>query len=272
MMKLIDVLREECTVAGADLPDKAAALCQVAQAAKKCPLLKDLDEQEILRGLQEREALGSTGFGNGIAIPHCRLDGVSQFVVGLITAPAGVDYEALDGEKVNLIVFIIGPQGEPNKHIKLLSAISRALLVPGAVKEILAEKTSQAACESFLRHTRADIDTKDQTSKNLVHVFVQNETFFRDILGVLSAESNSITVVDTENTATYLAKMPLFASFWRDHPRQFSKTIIAVVEKKLTNEAIRRIETITGDLNECAGVMVIVQEIFYLAGSLGVQE
>jgi PTS system nitrogen regulatory IIA component len=268
-MKLITVLKKECIVAGAKLEDKADALQQIVQEAKKSPILKDVSEEDILDGLQERESLGSTGFGKGIAIPHCRLKSVTDFVVGIITVPSGVDFEALDEEKVNLIVFIIAPAAESNKHLKLLSAISQTLLIPGAVEEILAESTAQAVCESFLRHTHAEIDTKKQTTKCRFNVFVQDENVFRDILEKLAGiETSSLVVANTENVAAYLTKVPLFADFWRDKPSSFSKVIIAVVDKGLTNETIRRIESVTGGLNECTGVMVTIQDISYAAGSL----
>ncbi len=271
-MKLIDVLQKECVIVNAKLRDKAAALSEVARAARRSPVLKDVSEAEILEGLKERESLGSTGFGNGIAIPHCRLESVPDFVVGLITVPSGVDFEALDRKKVELIVFIVAPEDRPNENIRLLSAVSQTLLIPGAVKEMLAEGTTEAVRESFLRHTRGDIDSKDRTSKNLIHVFVQDENLFHDIVAVLAAtESSSLVVIDAENTGRYLANMPLFAGFWRDKPGGFNRVIVAVVEKKLTNETIRRIESVTGNLDERTGVLVTAQDISYLAGSLNAQ-
>jgi PTS system nitrogen regulatory IIA component len=268
-MKLIDVLREECIVAGAQFDDKTQALDQVVQIAKKSPLLQDVTAEDILAGLQGRESLGSTGFGNGIAIPHCRLKSVTDFIVGLITIPSGVDFEALDGKKVNLIIFIIAPEVEQNKHIKLLSAISQTLLIPGAVKEILAENTAEAVQESFLRHTHANLDTKKQTSQCLFNVLIQNENVFRDVLEKLTGiETSSLVVVNTENTTAYLSKMPIFADFWRDRPSEFSKLIIMIVQKGLANETIRRIESVTGNLNKTTGVVLTVQDLSYAAGSL----
>ena len=268
-MKLIDVLRKKCVVAGAQFSDKADALRQIVQTAKKSSILKDVSHEEILAGLQERELLGSTGFGNGIAIPHCRLASITDFMVGIITTLSGVDFEALDEEKVKLIIFIIAPEAKSNEHLKLLSAISQTLLIPGAVKEILTENTAEAVYESFLRHTHAEIDTKKQTTKTMLNVFVQNENIFRDILEKLAGiETSSLVVDNTENVGAYLAKVPLFADFWRDKPSRFSKVITIVIDKGLANETIRRIESITGDLNECTGVMVTIQDISYAAGSL----
>ena len=194
---------------------------------------------------------------------------VTDFVVGIVTVPSGVDFEALDEEKVNLIIFIIAPEAESNKHLKLLSAISQTLLIPGAVGEIVAQSTEEGVGESFLRRTRAEIDTRKQTTKCLFNILIQDENIFRDILEKLTGiETSSVTVLNTENTTAYLAKMPLFADFWRDEPSRFGKLILVVADKGLANETIRRIESITGNLNECTGVMVTIQDIFYGAGSL----
>ena len=268
-MKLVDVLRQECIVANVELRDKASAMRQIVQVAKNSPVLKDVEQKDILRGLEQREALGSTGFGKGIAIPHCRLNTVTDFVVGIITVPSGVDFEALDNEKVNLFIFIIAPEAKSNEHLKLLSAISQTLLIPGVIKEILAESTSEAVCESFLRHTHAEIDTKKQTTMCQFNVFVQDENIFRDILEKLAGiETSSLVVANTENVAAYLTKVPLFADFWRDNPSSFSKVIMAIIDKGLSNETIRRIESVTGDLNKCTGVVVTIYDICYAAGSL----
>lgn len=268
-MKLIDVLRKECIVANAQLADKAEALCSVAGAAKKNSALSELSEQEILTALEERESLGSTGFGGGIAIPHCRLKSVSDFVVGIVTVPSGVDFDALDDEPVRLIVFIIAPESQSNRHIKLLSAISQTLLIPGAVTELMAAGTPEAVFESFVRHTRADIDTSVEAAKSICNVFVEDEKVFRGILEKLEGlETSSLVVLNAERSAAYLSKMPLFADFWRDRPSDFGMMIVLVVQKGLVNETIRRIETVTGNLNECVGVMVTVHDVAYSSGSL----
>jgi PTS system nitrogen regulatory IIA component len=266
-MKLIDVLRKECVVAGTQFDCKEDVLHEIAQVAKKCSIIEKVDAQDILAGLQERESLGSTGFGQGIAIPHCRLQSVTDFLVGIMTIPSGVDFEALDGEPVRLVIFIIAPEVAGNKHVKLLSAISQTLLVPGATEEILSETTAEAVYESFLRHTRADIDTSKQTAKCQFNVFVQDENVFLDILEKLSGiETSSLVVVSVENVGAYLAKVPLFADFWSDKSSSFSKLIISVVDKGLSNETIRRIETVTGDLGKSTGVMVTAQDLSYASG------
>ncbi len=268
-MKLADVLHKECVAVNAQLSDKAEALRQVAGLAKKSSILESVSEQEILVGLKARESLGSTGVGKGIAIPHCRLKAVKDFVVGGITVPSGVDFEALDAEKVRLIVFIIAPEVVSNKHVRLLSVISQRLLAPNVLEQIVAEQTPEGVYESFLRGQDVEINDRTRAAKSLIHVFIQSEDIFREVLQILTGiESSSLVVVGAENAGVYLSKLPLFASFWSDEPSNFGRIIIAVVDKNLTNEALRRIESVAGDLGKSTGVMATVQEVSYVAGSL----
>jgi len=268
-MKLADVLDKECIVVNTELSDKAEALRQVAGLAKKSSVLENVSEQEILAGLQARESLGSTGVGNGIAIPHCRLKDVKDFVVGAVTVPSGVDFDALDAEKVRLIVFIIAPEVVSDKHVRLLSVISQRLLAPEALEQILAESTPEGVYESFLRGQDVEINGRQRVDKSLIHVFIQSEDIFREVLQILTGiETSSLVVVGAETAGVYLSKLPLFASFWSDEPSNFGRIIIAVVDKGLTNEALRRIESVAGDLGKSSGVMATVQEVDYVAGSL----
>lgn len=268
-MRIIDLLRSECIAPKATLNGKADALEKVAALAKRCKILEHVDQKAILEGLQQREELGSTGFTNGIAIPHCRLPEVEEFVVGLLTVPSGVDFESLDGEKVTLIVFIIGPENGAHDHLSLLSEISHTLRIPGVIDELTAATTSEALTESFLRHCRGDVDKKDHNSKNLFHIHVRNDDCFHELLQVLvSLEPTTLTVVEATQASEYLAKIPIFAGFWSDREQHVCRIIVAQIEKRLTNEAIRRIEEITGPLDECADVSVSIQDLFYSAGFL----
>ena len=268
-MRLHDALREECVGVGVDVPDKDAALETVARWAKNSPLLEGIDEQEVLRGLKEREGLGSTGFGNGIAIPHCRLKGVQDFVVGVLTIPTGVDFDALDEKPVKLIVFIVAPEDASNSHLRLLSAISQVLHGKNVVKEIVSGASPEAVRDSFLRHAGGELDTEGRASKRMVLVFVQDETLFHEVLEVFtSMEHSSAVVINTENLQAHFARIPLFQGLWTHEPGGFSRVIAAVVEKGLTNELVRRVETRTGDLDKRSGIMVTVQDLFYTAGSL----
>ncbi len=82
---------------------------------------------EVTRVILEREALGSTGFGAGTAIPHGRLDGLTGIVAVAAKLASPVDYAALDGLPVDLVVLMLAPSGDGAGHLKALARISRAL-------------------------------------------------------------------------------------------------------------------------------------------------
>lgn len=268
-MKLHHAIKKECVVTGVKLDNKDDALAKIAQTATRSRGLGKIPEKDIEQALRSREALGSTGFGNGIAIPHCRLETAKEFVVGILSVPEGVDFDSSDEEKVHLIVFIVGPESDSNEHIALLSEISHTLLLPGAYTEMLSARDPEVLLESFLRHTQDEVDTQDHTSKNLFHVFIQEEKTFRSILQILAAvDPACISVVEAKNAVEYLGKLPLFAGFWNDRQLDTCRTITALVEKKYTNEIIRRIEQVAGKLDKSDKVVLAVQDIFYAAGNL----
>jgi PTS system nitrogen regulatory IIA component len=268
-MDLSGILAEECVQIGTQAADKKSILQEVARLAKKSPVLSDVSEEAILQALNERESLGSTGFGEGIAIPHCVLDGISQFVVGLLVVSDGVNFESLDGDPAKFFVFIIGPSSERNNHIRVLATVSQVLRIPGAKEELLAEKCPVTIRESFLRYSRDEVDTKGHSESCIFHVFVQDEHKFYDVLQVFSMmESCSVSVVEAKDATEFLHKLPLFSNFWSEQRQGFNRIISATVKKSLSNDTIRQINDIAGGLDKQAGIMVTVQDLFYAGGSL----
>ena len=83
------------------------------------------DPQSVLAGLVEREQLGSTGFGQGVAIPHAKIDGLPQ-IYGLFARLSDpVDYKAIDGRPVDLVFLLLSPPDSGAEHLKALASISR---------------------------------------------------------------------------------------------------------------------------------------------------
>lgn len=268
-MRLADVLRPECVKVRANFEDKAFALCEIASLAKRSPICQRISEEAILEALQERETLGSTAIGEGIAIPHCRIKGIKDFVVGLITVPNGVDFDAPDNQKTRLLVFIIAPTDRPTTHIRLLSSLSRALQDPQSVLKLLKARDVNTITGHLVQLTGPDIRTDRPNPKSQLHVFVQDEPIFKEILATISGlETSSLAVMDAENSRHYLSTLPLYAGMKKSSRPDICKVIVAIVEQKLSNEIIRRIEAVTGPLQECSGVMVTVQDLAYSAGSL----
>ncbi|MGE7993090.1 PTS IIA-like nitrogen regulatory protein PtsN [Pseudomonas sp. NPDC089554] len=104
---------------------KKKALEIVAKAIiKEVP---ELDEQDVFEKLIAREKLGSTGFGNGIAIPHCRLEGCNSPVSALLHLDAAIDYDAIDGAPVDLLFVLLVPEAATDAHLELLRQIASML-------------------------------------------------------------------------------------------------------------------------------------------------
>ncbi|WP_070884339.1 PTS IIA-like nitrogen regulatory protein PtsN [Pseudomonas sp. D1-3] len=86
--------------------------------------LPDLDGQTIYESLIAREKLGSTGFGNGIAIPHCRLPGCNTPISALLKLSTAVDFDAIDGAPVDLLFVLLVPEAATDEHLELLRQIA----------------------------------------------------------------------------------------------------------------------------------------------------
>lgn len=125
MIRLETILTPGRSVVNMPGGSKKRALEQIATLiAKEVP---DLDQQVVFESLIAREKLGSTGFGNGIAIPHCRLKGCSAPVSALLHLDAPIDFDAIDGAPVDLLFVLLVPEAATDAHLELLRQIASML-------------------------------------------------------------------------------------------------------------------------------------------------
>lgn len=89
--------------------------------------LPDLDSQTIFESFIAREKLGSTGFGNGIAIPHCRMPGCTSPLSAVLRLDVPVDFDAIDGAPVDLLFVLLVPEAATDEHLELLRLIASML-------------------------------------------------------------------------------------------------------------------------------------------------
>ena len=103
--------------------DRAAVLTSFAN------LLADRgaidDPADLFRRLEEREELGSTGIGAGVAIPHCKLEGLDRLLVAVGTCANDIDYDAADGDPVRVLFLVVSPHDSPAEHLQCLATISK---------------------------------------------------------------------------------------------------------------------------------------------------
>jgi len=86
-----------------------------------------IPSEDITSALREREKLGSTGVGDGFAIPHCKLSGINEIVVAIARFNEGVDFHSPDGKPVRLMFVVVSPPDQPAAHLQVLSQIARVL-------------------------------------------------------------------------------------------------------------------------------------------------
>ncbi|MEW5913129.1 MAG: PTS sugar transporter subunit IIA [Thermodesulfobacteriota bacterium] len=124
-MKLTDILGQEQVIADLQGRGKRAVMEELCR-----PLLQahpDLDPAKLMEVLVERERLGSTGIGDGIAIPHGKLSGLSDLLLAFGRSVAGVDFDSLDGKPAHLFFLVVAPDNSAGIHLKALARISRLL-------------------------------------------------------------------------------------------------------------------------------------------------
>jgi PTS system nitrogen regulatory IIA component len=106
--------------------------------------LTGLPEREIFDVLLQRERLGSTGLGQGIAIPHGKIQGLKRIVGVFARLAEPIDFDAVDGEKVDIVFLLLAPEGAGADHLKALARISRLLREGSSVEKLRASKDAAA--------------------------------------------------------------------------------------------------------------------------------
>jgi nitrogen PTS system EIIA component len=124
MTDLSDLLAPDAVVAGLSAGNKKTLFHQLGQVAARA---YGLDPRAVADRLAEREKLGSTGFGGGIAIPHGKLDGLRQVTGVFVRLEKPVDFAAVDELPVDLVFMMLSPIGAGAEHLKALARVSRRL-------------------------------------------------------------------------------------------------------------------------------------------------
>jgi PTS system nitrogen regulatory IIA component len=122
-MKIMDFLSPEAITIDLKAQDKKTAITDLVEMLHKAKKVKKTNE--VIETILEREKLGSTGIGQGVAIPHGKTDTMTEQVGALGISQKGVEFNSLDGEPVHIIFVLVGPVEVAGQHLKALSRISR---------------------------------------------------------------------------------------------------------------------------------------------------
>ena len=123
-MQLVQFLDFEAIRPNLVVPNKRALIQQLAQLAGQ---RLGVDTAAIVASVAERERLGSTGFGNGVAIPHGKIDGLAQVYCLAARLAEPINFKAVDGQPVDLVFFLLSPPDAGAEHLKALAAVSRVI-------------------------------------------------------------------------------------------------------------------------------------------------
>ena len=122
-MHLGALTKPELIFVGLPGSDRPTALKALADKVTAASVLQDADV--LYERLLEREELGTTGIGAGVAIPHCKMKNLDEVIVAIGVSQRGVDFAAEDGQPARLLFLVVSPEGRPADHLQSLSAISR---------------------------------------------------------------------------------------------------------------------------------------------------
>jgi PTS system nitrogen regulatory IIA component len=135
-MKLTDILSEKNIVAGLGGLTKKDVIEELCDVLIESQL--GLDKNQLLEVLVERERLGSTGIGDGIAIPHGKMPGIEELLLAFGRSEKGVDFDSLDGKPAHLFFLVVAPERSAGVHLKALARISRFLKSHSVRRDLLA--------------------------------------------------------------------------------------------------------------------------------------
>ena len=126
-MKFSDFVNRDAIRAGITADDKEGVIREMTKSLVDAGKIAASEYESIVKHVLKREELGSTGIGRGIAVPHAKHASVDRLVGTVAVSNAGVDFDSLDGEKVQLFFLLISPPDRPGDHLRALENVSRQL-------------------------------------------------------------------------------------------------------------------------------------------------
>jgi len=138
-MKILEVLHKDAILVNLTSRDKKGVIEEMAEPVAR---IAGVDKPTLIQVLMERESLGSTGIGMGIAIPHGKLKSVGSLVMGFGISRKGVDFDTLDGRPAYLFFLLLTPENSTGLHLKALARIARMLKNELFKEKLLRAQTS----------------------------------------------------------------------------------------------------------------------------------
>ena len=128
-MTLSELLARDCVAVDLKVTSKKQLVQEMASLILNCGCIDEakVDVRDIVNAALERERLGSTGVGSGVALPHARIDGIEKVKVAFARIETAIDFESIDERPVDIAVLILAPHDAGSEHLRALAQISRRL-------------------------------------------------------------------------------------------------------------------------------------------------
>ena len=146
-MKLSDFVVREAILVDLQATGKEEAIREIVRSLRDAGQVAEADAEGVIRAILGREELGSTGIGQGVAVPHTRHPTVDKLVGTVAISHHGVDFAALDGDPVDIFFLLISPPNQPGDHLRALENISRHLKDDRFVSFLRQAKTKEAVID-----------------------------------------------------------------------------------------------------------------------------
>jgi nitrogen PTS system EIIA component len=138
-MKIMDIFRKECIIEELKAKTKRDVLAELSGVIRSGD--GTMSQELIVNTLLERERLGSTGIGDGIAIPHAKLADIDELIVSFGRSRGGVEFDSMDGKPANLFFLLLAPENTTGLHLKALAKISKMLKDSAFRKKLIEAKS-----------------------------------------------------------------------------------------------------------------------------------
>ena len=146
-MNIIDLLNKDAVSVNLNSENKKEVLAELVDLLVSSGSIKKAQKADIIKKLEEREALGSTGIGKNVAIPHAKCPSVKKMIAAFGVSKKGLDFKSLDGEETNIFFLLVASGETPGPHLKALAKISRLLDDKFIRDRLKSSKSSQEIIE-----------------------------------------------------------------------------------------------------------------------------
>lgn len=281
-MQVGSFLSEELCEVHISATTKKEVLRYSAERLASHPATKGLSAEMLFRELQKRERQTSTGFGNEVAIPHARINGMTEFIAFVMTSKQGVPFHATDGLPVKLFFVLVGPEERVRDHIKILAVLSRTLCKEGIKEQLLDQDEAPGLykqVEGEIQEHIATIAPADSAARTthekgdsaLILINVYEEDYLQQVLeSLLEYGITGATIIDSAGMGRFLSEAPLFGNFigFMRQNRYHSKTIIATANSNTVESLFNEIEQNIGEDKKYEIVSLFALPLHSMRGSM----